>query len=425
MLKKLLVLLSSLVIYFSLASCNMASAAGAGDTEKTLVVWGFNDELKSLINDYYKKDFSNIKIDYSLVMSNVIENKLDQAFSSGSGAPDVFALEESFVRKYVEQGDNYLLDLTDVYDKIKTKMIDYPAKIGTCNGKVYALSWTVSPGAFIYRRSLAKQYFGTDDPDQVQAYFENVDKFLDAANLLKTKSNNKCCVISSYEELYKPYLGLRENPWIVNGQLKVDPVMEKYMDMCKTLRDSGLEARAEQWSGDWFNGMKDALEEKKVFGYFLPEWGLQYVLKPNAIGTEGDWAVIKGPSAWHNGEIWIAAYKGTKNPKQAKEMIEYLCSNDSFLEKLVNDNKTLVVNKNVVNKMQDNTMFSDSFLGGQNYYKAYIGFANDVNGSIRQSNDVKIEEIFMNSVKSYVNGEATKETALNNFKQEVNQALGL
>ena len=151
---------------------NGTANAGA-DANKNLVVWSFTDELEGMINDEnfgYKKAHPDMTVEYSLTPTDQFPNKLDPVLASGNGAPDVFALENAFVRKYIEEGPELLLPLDDVYAEVKDKMADYPMQIGSYNGHVYGMAWQVCPGAVFYRRSLAKQILGTDDPAEVQKY---------------------------------------------------------------------------------------------------------------------------------------------------------------------------------------------------------------------------------------------------------------
>ena len=58
---------------------------------------------------------------------------------------------------------------------------------------------------------------------------------------------------------------------------------KKYVEIAKLFRDEGYEAQAGQWQEGWFAGMNDSLVDaegnaKQVFSYFLPTWGLPYVL---------------------------------------------------------------------------------------------------------------------------------------------------
>ena len=397
----------------------------AKDADNKLVVWSFTDELQGMINDYYKPAHPNEEVEYSLTPTDQFPNKLDPVLQSGSGTPDVFALENAFVRKYIES--DKLLPLDDVYAEIKDKMAAYPMKIGSYKGHVYGMAWQVCPGALFYRRSLAKKYLGTDDPVEVQKYVANLDKFVQTADLLKTKSNGTCDIVSTSGDMFMPYKGARKEPWVVDGKLVIDPAMEQYMDMAKLMHDKNYDARVGQWSEGWFAGMKGTLKDETgkhvdVFCYLLPTWGLHYVLKTNAPDTSGDWAMCAGPANYYWGGTWIAAYKGTKNPNAAKEMIKYLVSDDAFCEAYAKKTGDTLGNLNVQAKIKDT--FSEPFLGGQNHYKEFCDMAKGVNGDLVQGSDQQIEQLFNESVAAYSNGEKTKDAAIADFKSQVSSTLG-
>lgn len=427
--------MKKVLLFTVLALFMVASVFAAGESDKgtaapkaaaPLQVWSFTDELEGMINNYYLKDHPEVKIEYSMTPTEQFPSKLDPVLASGQGTPDVFALEDAFVRKYIESG--LLLDLTDIYEAHKDKLLAYPTEVGSYNGRVYGMSWQATPGAMFYRRSLAKKYLGTDDPVEVQKFFTDLDKFFETAELLKTKSNGKCVVVSTTGDLLRPFLGLRENPWVVNGKLNIDPVMEEYMDVAKLLRDKGYEGRASQWAESWFAGMSDALADEngnilEVFSYFLPTWGLHYTLKPNAGETGGDWGMIPGPSAYRWGGTWIGAWKNTKQPEAAKALIEYLTTSDEFLKPYALASGDVVSNLNVVNEIKDT--YSEPFLGGQNHYAEFAEMAKTVDGSLTQGTDQAIEALFQEAVTSYTLGEKTKADALASFKEQVSAQLGL
>jgi len=422
--RKAFVILGVLLILLSVGGCKKSNV---------LTVWSFTDELDEMINGaganppslYYAKAFPDVKIEYSMTTTEQFPNKLDPVLASGRGAPDVFALEAAFVRKYVESG--LLLDITDIYERNKSKLLAYPAEIGMYEGKVYGMSWQACPGAMFYRRSLAKKYLGTDDPKTVQTYFTNLDKFLETARLLKDKSNGQCVVVASRGDLINVFLGARKQPWVVNGKLVIDPAMEQCMDISKIIHDNRFDGRVGQWSEGWFAGMNGTLRDEsnnllEAFSYFLPTWGLHYVLKTNAPDTSGDWAMIPGPAPYRWGGTWVGAWKGTKNPEGAKQLIEWLTTNDTFSETWAREKGDLVNNMNVVNKIKDN--FSEPFLGGQNHYAEFAEMAKTVDGKLVQGTDQAIEGLFQESLTAFVEGEKTKAQALADFRSQVEITLG-
>lgn len=422
--KKILLVCAAAAILLS--GCAKKAETAKAEPAGPLVVWSFTDEIKNMIDKYYLVDNPGKQIEYSLTPTDQFPNKLDPVLASGSGAPDVFALEDAFVRKYIESG--LLLDLSDIAAEVKGKSLAYPIEVGSYNGKVYGLSWQATPGAMFYRRSLAKKYLGTDDPKEVQKLMSSLDKFVETAGVLKTKSGGKCVVVSSTGDMFMPFKGARKDPWVVGGKLVIDPAMVSYMEMAKTLREKGYEGRSQQWSEGWFNGMKGTLKDEagkdvEVFSYLLPTWGLHYVLKTNAPDTSGDWAMIPGPAPYRWGGTWIAAYKGTKNVEAAKEFIKYVTSSDSFLERWAKDTGDVVSNTVVTAKIKDS--YSEPFLGGQNHYAEFVDMAKNVDGKLTQGTDQAIEALFNEAVISYVEGEKTKDQAIEDFKSQVNAQLGL
>jgi ABC-type glycerol-3-phosphate transport system substrate-binding protein len=352
------------------------------------------------------------------------ERILDSDLVSGRRVPDVFALESSCVRKYVESG--LLLDLTDIYERNRSRMLAYPAEVGMHNGRVYALSWQACPGAMFYRRSLARRYLGTDDPATVQTYFANFEKLLKTTKRLNSRSGGACVLVASYDDLFFSFLGARSNPWIVNNRLHIDPIIEQYMEMGKIFHDNRYDGSVGQWSESWFEGMKGELRNTngklvEVFSYFLPTWGLHYVLK-NAPRTSGDWAMIPGPSPYHWGGTWLGAYKNTENAEAARQMIEWITTNDDFLRRWARDTGDMVSNTVVIDSIKND--FSEPFLGGQNHYAEFAEIARNVNGSLRQSTDERIQVVFLlEALTAYINGEKTKSQALDDFRRQVEDEL--
>lgn len=392
------------------------------DINNKLAVWSFTDELQDIIDNYYRPGNTSTEVEYRLIPTDQFPSNLEEAIKNQNYAPDVFALEDYFVRQFIEKGDEYLLDLTDLYNSVKNKMLKSQIQTATYKGKVYAMSWSAYTGAVFYRRSLARKYLGTDDPKEIQKLFSDFDSFLQTARVLKQNSDGKCVIVSSTEDLLKPFLALRKQPWIVNNKFIIDDSVIDYMKICKTMKRENLEGHARQWTEGWFAGMKDELRDDRnnkleVFSYFLPTWGLHYVLKPNAYNTAGDWYMIQGPSAWEWGGTWIAAAKNTKNPNLAKNLIKYICTDDFFLEQWAKNTGDLVTNTKVLNKIKD--QYSEPYLNGQNHYENFAEYASKVT-SLKQSTDQEIENIFNDYLRAYLNNELTLETALTLFKDKVN-----
>ena len=108
----------------------------------------------------------------------------------------------------------------------KAAIAQYSVDIGTRpdDGAVVALGYQATGGAFIYRRSIAKDVFGSDDPavvaEALGAGTGNWDKFYEAAATLKAKGYG---IISGDGDLWHAVENSSETGWIVDGKLNIDP----------------------------------------------------------------------------------------------------------------------------------------------------------------------------------------------------------
>ena len=207
------------------------------------------------------------------------------------------------------------------------------------------------------------------------------------------------------------------------------------------MRDEGYESQASQWTEGWFAGMNDTLVDangtpKKVFCYFLPTWGLPYVLIPNSTSdntdTGGDWAMINGPLAYQWGGTWVGAMKDSPNLDLAKEFVAFVALNEENLTNWATgvytndylkaiDPETpddqaqaagdFVSSQVVVDKITSSFDGSDlaKWLGGQNSYEAFGKAAPNVNGALLTGSDDAIQRSLQSALDQYLNGEIDKD----------------
>ncbi len=417
-----------------------APAAPAAPEKTVLNVWSFTPEINTMAIAF-EKTHPDVDVVYTMVpMTNGEYQTKLMATLGTDQVPDVVALEAAFVKSYVES--DFLADLGDLMKyAVENETYKFVTDVGTFDGVTKAYAYQATPGALFYRRSLAKEYFGTDDPAKIQEILGDMDKYTAAAAVVKEKSGGNTYMVASNGDFQNLFYANRANPWIVDNTLTVDPMVEKMVATAKTFRDNGYEAKATQWQEGWFAGMNDSLKDadgnpKKIFSYFLPTWGLPYVLAPNATSadksttTVGDWAVITGPLPYQWGGTWLGAMKETKNMDLAKEFVRF-CTLDQ--ENLTNwatgvytneylkaidpevsaDQKQaagdFVSSQVVVKKITasfDNSDLS-KFLGGQNSYGGFAAAAPTVNARLMQGSDDAIQRALNDPENSYLGGTIT------------------
>ncbi len=228
---------------FGLAACGGSGDSGSADSGeqgKVLNIWCWNDEFQSRFNDYYPgvkevaEDKSTTTLEDGTVVkwtinpneNNNYQDKLDEALlKQADAAPDdkidIFLVEADYALKYVDS--DYTMDVKDLglTDDDMAQQYQYTKDIVTdSNGAIKGTTWQATPGLFAYRRSIAKDVLGTDDPDAVQEALADWDKFNAVAEKAAAKGYK---MLSGYDDAYRafsnnvshspttyPHLGLTE-----------------------------------------------------------------------------------------------------------------------------------------------------------------------------------------------------------------------
>ncbi len=459
------ILLSFLIISISFTSIFAQGQEEAksieGEVGGTLKIWSFTNEINTMAIAY-QDAHPEVDVEFTMIpMTNgEYQTKIKAAISSGD-VPDVMALEAAFVRDYVET--DFLLPLDDLVPQAKAiEVYPFVLDVGSYEGVTKAFSYQATPGAVFYRRSIAKKYLGTDDPVKVQEMMKDMDSFKEVAKTLHDKSNGDVYAVCSSGDFNNLFFANRETPWVVDGKLNIDEQVYEMIRTAKEFRDKGWEAQATQWGAGWFAGMNDSLadaagNEKQVFCYFLPTWGLPYVLMPNAtpktvdnstVGTStvGDWACINGPMPYYWGGTWMGVMDESKNPATAKDFIEFATLNEDTLKKWalgeytneylksvdpsIGDSQAqgagdFVCSQKVVREITpefDNAETS-AFLAGQNSYSGFAKAAPEISLKLMQGTDDAIQRSLNDPLQSYVEGKISFDECIEAFKGEVTTAV--
>ena len=419
----------------------------AAEEKVTLNIWSFTDELRGMIDKYYKPAHPEVEITYTLYPTDGSEyrNKLDTVIATaptGSEAPDVFALEAAFVKYYVNSDTTAPLSDLGFTAEDFAKSIPAMVQIGTDsrNGQQKASAWQSTPGALFYRASLAEKYLGVTTPEEFQALVADWDLFMETAVAINDASEGAVKMFNSFGDIWNAFQYNRDAGWVVDGKLNIDPVLYDYLDLLKQSEDDGLYNMGSAWSETWFAGMKS----DTTLTYLLPTWGLHYVLKPNcgnydaatdgklegAEGTYGDWRMVDGPVGYSWGGTWLGANSAkvaaADEAKLAamKEFIRFFTLDEDFLYTYAKDSGDFVSNNTVVDKIIAEGGTPNPFLGGQDHYAAFATAANLADGTIMTEYDDAIYTLWNDNVTTpYMKGEKDLDTAIVDFKAAVAAAF--
>lgn len=410
--------------------------------EKEVInVWAFTKEVPDMIQQYIDThpDFAakyEIKSTVIATTEGAYQPALDQALASGGeDAPDIYCAEAAFVLKYT-QGDasQYAAAYEDLGIDVSGKLSEaqiaqYTVDIGTNgDGKLVGLGYQATGGAFIYRRSIAKDVWGTDDPAEVSTKIgPGWDKFFAAAEELKAKGYG---IVSGDGDVWHAVENSSDSGWIVDGKLNIDPKREEFLDLSKKLKDNGYHNDTQDWQDAWYADMKGE-GAKPILGFFGPAWLINYTMADNSggsapgEGTYGDWAVCDSPIGFFWGGTWVLANKDTQKSEAVGEIIEWITldsSEDGLQYHWANG--TLYGEGGTKDAVASNTVMGKSdgsveFLGGQNMFDYFVPANDYAKGTVLTQYDETINMYWREQVREYTAGNKSREQAIADFKQQV------
>ena len=115
------------------------------------------------------------------------------------------------------------------------------------SGVVKGVSFQCCPAALIYRRSIAKDVLGTDDPAEVQEKLNSWEKFNAVAAEAKAKGY---LMTASEAATYRVFSNNVTSPWVdENNNLQIDSAIQTWMQQAKDFSDNGYTQDCDIWSG--------------------------------------------------------------------------------------------------------------------------------------------------------------------------------
>ena len=434
-------MLAGMMAVTTLAGCGSGGkqAASKVDTSeaaqgKVLNIYCWNTEFQDRF-EYFKKSGklpSDVKVNFVVTPNenNAYQNALDAALLKQNDVPadekiDIFLIEADYALKYVDS--DYTLDVVNDIGLSKDALADqyqYTKDIVTdSKGVQKGTTWQATPGLFAYRRSIAKDVLGTDDPDAVQAQLSSWDKF----NAVAEKASEKGYkMLSGYDDAYRVFSNNVSAPWVdSNNKIVIDDNIMKWVDQTKTFTEKGYNNKSSLWDNVW---QADQGPKGNVFGFFYSTWGINFTLLGNALetpvkeggkeevgnGIYGDYAVCQGPQSYYWGGTWICAAAGTDNPNLIKEIMQTMtCDKDTEVQ-ITKDTQDYTNTISGMNELA-NSNFKSDFLGGQNHIKLFAEAAPKINMKNISAYDQGLNEEFQKAMKDYFDGNVTKDKALDNF----------
>ena len=442
--KWIAMLLAAAVAAGTLTGCGGSSSDGASSAGegKVINIYVWNNEFRERVEAIYPevektsddgtvttlKDGTEIHWIVNPNQDGVYQQKLDEALLKQADAPadekvDIFLSETDYVNKYtdaeadvamplVDLGIDPETDLADQYDFTKTTASDV-------NGVQRGSTWQCCPGLLVYRRDIAKDVFGTDDPEVIAEKTKDWATLKTTAEELKAKGYY---TFASYADTFRLYGNNIAESWVAPGEtaVKVDPMIMNWINDSKEWLDAGYLNKTVkgQWNDDWNKAMGS---QSKVFAFLFPAWGIDFTLKPNWDGEAGAWAVTTPPQEYNWGGSYVHACTGTDNPEHVKDIILAMTADKDNLLRISKEKADFTNTKSGMQQAASDNSFSSEFLGGQNPFTYFAPVAENIKIAPLSAYDQGCVELIQNAFSDYYQGKVDYDKAKANFETAIKE----
>lgn len=410
------------------SNSNEVSGGEVSDKDKatngeSLVIWTLADDLKQFAERYSNE--TGVDIQVEVIAPADYSTKLTSALGAKSKEVDVIVGEPQMLLNFFEAG--FFADLSELDADAQNQIVDYVYEAGKDdNGVLRALSYQVTPGAIIYRRDLAKEIFGTDDPDAMSEKFKDFDTILETAQEVKDAGYR---IFSDSGNLR--WYANAGAAWVEDGVLQVSDAKLGYMDAAVKLYQDELVAFAPEWSAAWYASMAGELpldagwsdladlngaEMTQVFSYSLPSWGA-LIVRDNANENKGNFGICSGPCSYFGGGTFIGVSEYSEHKDTATDFVKFCTLNEDTAQWwLETSNGDVVSNKAVLEANKD---YENESFGNQKTYEFYSKEAENIDYSVVTKYDDTIGNYWGASIEAIQKGEMTKEEAIEDFYMQV------
>ncbi len=398
-----------------------ADVTGSSEEDVTINVWTWEaiENQQDTIAEF-NKVYPNIHVEFTMVDSEDMVTKLQLALASDSQLPDIAWLEIGQRGKLVSM--DCWEDLSaPPYNVDAGLLLDWLIPISTNErGELVGIESSPAGGGLVYKRDLAKEYLGTDDPKELEKMLATWDDVIRIGKEVRAK-NSDVYMFTGIPDVKQIVTGQNKNPFIVDGKLDLENSLGDAMQILIDAKNADICDAMEQWSPAWNASF---MEQNHIF-YPCPTWGLTWMVKANDPDGVNSWGAMQAPGGGYTwGGTIHAIPRDAEHKEAAFKFLEwnYLTMEGAAVNRDVNEYYT-----SLKEGYEDPEFYSnpDEYYAGQD---AMGVFANEILPNIENVRPICEYDLEINDAITLVTNELnaaksasgfTVESMLDEMKQEI------
>jgi ABC-type glycerol-3-phosphate transport system substrate-binding protein len=260
----------------------------------TIWCWQAAVDALAVADDEFQSAYPNIELNYEIMDTADVYQKIQLAVAAGGGFPDIACIESGQVGQFVELGA--LADLTDRVAPFVDNFLPHTWKVITKDGRYFGIPWDSGPVGIFYRRDVFEQ--AGVDPASIETW----EDYYEAAKVIKEKTGVPMWPQPTGQNdarlfemlLWQQGLGYVDDSGAVI--LDKDPRIEQTLEFMDRFWKEELAATPEWWTDAWYKTLADGEVATVVEAVWLGSL-LKSFIAPD---TGGLWGVFKMP-VWEPG----------------------------------------------------------------------------------------------------------------------------
>ncbi len=322
---------------------------------ENLTIWSMTDSIKYTFESFEKKYNSTITFE-KLEGDESLDNIAEVLTKAGEKSPDILVLTQEQMMEMSVQ--DIAMDLRPIIFRHKEAGYSSYQEALLCNTdkQVKGLAYNVNPILLAYRRSIARNVLGSDDPQVVGDAFGTIEQIREMGSRLKEGQV------------------LFDNPYVMHyfaTETNLIDVLEATSQM-KLDRQLGTTVN---WTDLWLTGMtktNGSIDSPMTFAYPVPAWAIQQVMMMASVDgvsknpTSGDWAIANANLGreWDNG-FYLVVTKDSQHKGLAVQWIEDTLFEPTTSVAFAIANGHIPSTKQARQMIENNDV--DAFLNGQSF----------------------------------------------------------
>jgi len=311
--------------HWCLALIAAASALGAAAQKTTLTIATFPDldRAAKAAAPRWAKLHPDIALKIVSLQYADHHTAMATALATGSGLPDVMAVDFRYIGKFAEAGG---LDdlLKPPYDAgpLRDKLVRYTVPQATnTRGEWVAMPADIGPGTLLYRKDLLDKA-GVTEAELTRDW----DSYIEAGRRLKARTG--AYLLADAADIRDIVLrtGLKDGEGLYfdrDGKVLVgSPRFVRAFELGRAARQAGIDAKVVAWTNEWAAGFKHNRIATQMMGAWLAGH-LKNWLAPDTAGLWRATALPGGVMGSYGGSFYAIAKKAP-NKAAAWQFIQFM-----------------------------------------------------------------------------------------------------